>query len=70
MEMHWAAEMALRLLSARAEGEASGWQPWLDSLPQSVVTPVEFNDAEVALLTLPGTVQVRRWQWQCAARDL
>jgi hypothetical protein len=71
--MHWAAEMALRLLQQRhaaqqhsssssSSGSSSSggsfWQCWIDSLPQAVVTPVEFTADEVQALVLPGTIQV------------
>jgi hypothetical protein len=80
LEIHWAAEMALRLLqqrhacrklqtshssssSSKSSNSSSGgdgcfWQPWISSLPASVVTPVEFTDEEVELLVLPSAQQV------------
>lgn len=76
LEMHWAADMALRLLQARHasrqqsngsssrsssasdSSSATFWGPWVDSLPQRVVTPVEFTTQEVEQLVMPSTVQV------------
>jgi hypothetical protein len=78
LELHWAAEMALRLLQARhasrhqhdgssssssSSGSPGSWAPWVDSLPQHVVTPVEFTTEEVEQLVIPSTVQVRRTAW-------
>jgi hypothetical protein len=69
LEMHWAAEMGLRLLQARhasehGHGSSGGstvdWGPWIASLPARVVTPVEFTTREVEALTIPSTVQVCR----------
>lgn len=73
-DMHWAADMALRLLQSRHASKHSKltssdnnssssdhpafWVPWVDSLPQQVVTPVEFTSAEVQQLVIPSTVQV------------
>lgn len=83
--MHWAAEMAFRLLEERhacrsssaassssnggssnggsstSDGGSGCWQQWIDSLPLSVVTPVEFTTEEVEQLVLPSTVQVRQY---------
>jgi hypothetical protein len=71
--MHWAAEMGLRLLQERhacrtnsssnssssSSKDACFWGPWMESLPQSAVTPVEFTAAEVQQLVMPSAVQVR-----------
>jgi hypothetical protein len=71
--MHWAAEMGLRLLqerhscrtnsssssSDRSSEDACFWGAWIESLPQSAVTPVEFTAAEVQQLVMPSAVQVR-----------
>jgi hypothetical protein len=71
LELHWAAEMALRLLQARHASSSSSsstpsdasspafWGPWVKSLPQRVVTPVDFTTEEVQQLVIPSTVQVR-----------
>jgi hypothetical protein len=78
LELHWAAEMALRLLQARhasrhQHGGSSSrspgfWGPWVESLPQHVVTPVEFATEEVMQLVIPSTVQVRTAPWpHCSA---
>lgn len=67
LRMHWAAEMALRLLRERAAGAASSWQPWLDALPARVATPVEFTPREVQALAVPTTVQVRAIACCCSA---
>jgi hypothetical protein len=64
--MHWAAEMALRLLQERhaaqqnnsSSSSSSFWQPWVASLPEHVVTPVEFTEEEVQALVLYSTIQV------------
>jgi hypothetical protein len=76
LELHWAADMALRLLQARhasshqqnssskgtsRSSDASSpafWGPWVDSLPQHIVTPVAFTTEEVEQLVIPSTVQV------------
>jgi hypothetical protein len=71
LDMHWAADMALRLLQARhasrqqassssssSSSEPAFWVPWVDSLPQRVVTPVEFTAQEVQQLVIPSTIQV------------
>uniref|UniRef100_A0A383V998 SET domain-containing protein n=1 Tax=Tetradesmus obliquus TaxID=3088 RepID=A0A383V998_TETOB len=67
LQMHWAAEMGLRLLQERhahrhsssSSSSSSGgfWGTWVDSLPASVVTPVEFTAAEVQQLVMPSAVQ-------------
>jgi hypothetical protein len=63
--MHWAAEMAMRLLQARhacrsgGGGAGSEWAPWIDTLPGRVVTPVEFSPAEVERCGVPSTIHVR-----------
>jgi hypothetical protein len=65
--MHWAAEMAVRLLQERhatqnhssSSSSSSCWEPWIASLPQHVATPAEFTADEVQQLVLPSTVQVR-----------
>jgi hypothetical protein len=65
LQMHWAAEMGLRLLQERHAHHSSSsssegfWGIWIDSLPQHVVTPVEFTAAEVQQLVMPSAVQVR-----------
>jgi hypothetical protein len=77
LEMHWAAEMGLRLLQERhacltnsssssSNGSSNNggndqgfWGPWIDSLPHSAVTPVEFTAGEVQQLVMPSAVQVR-----------
>jgi hypothetical protein len=62
--MHWAAEIALRLLQERhaqqsdSSSGSSFWQPWIASLPERVVTPVEFTEEAVQALVLPSTIQV------------
>lgn len=66
LEIHWAAEMALRLLQARHasqhqqhhQHDSVDWGPWIASLPERVATPVEFTTSEIEQLVLPGVVQV------------
>ncbi|KAF8065588.1 hypothetical protein HT031_003189 [Scenedesmus sp. PABB004] len=59
LEMHWAAEMALRLLREHHAAGAGGsaWEPWLASLPRDVPTPVEFTQREVELLAVPASIR-------------
>lgn len=83
LEVHWAAEMGLRLLQERhacrnssskgstidrSESCSGGfWGAWVESLPRHAVTPVEFTAAEVQQLVMPSAVQVGCWQEACAA---
>ncbi|KAF6251907.1 hypothetical protein COO60DRAFT_577679 [Scenedesmus sp. NREL 46B-D3] len=73
LEVHWAAEMGLRLLQERhacrnssskgstidrSESCSGGfWGAWVESLPRHAVTPVEFTAAEVQQLVMPSAVQ-------------
>jgi hypothetical protein len=76
--MHWAAELALRLLQERhaaqnIDSSSSGssfWQPWIASLPERVVTPLEFTEEEVQALVLPSTIQVRCNCYNCHINNL
>ncbi|KAL6765411.1 hypothetical protein V8C86DRAFT_797283 [Haematococcus lacustris] len=54
LQMHWSAEMAVRLLVERSAGPASAWAPWLAALPAHVATPLEWSAAEVAAVGDPG----------------
>ncbi len=50
-ELHWSVEMALRLLRDRhacRRAQAAQWCTWLDSLPRTVCTPLEFGPAALA----------------------
>ncbi|KAF6253661.1 hypothetical protein COO60DRAFT_1703728 [Scenedesmus sp. NREL 46B-D3] len=73
LEVHWAAEMGLRLLQERhacrnssSKGSTNDrshscsggfWGAWIESLPRHAVTPVEFTAAEVQQLVVPSAVQ-------------
>lgn len=45
--------------ASASSSDSSCWQPWIASLPQSVVTPAEFTSEEVQQLVLPSTRQVK-----------
>ena len=60
MQNYWNVRMALRILYEKRLGTASAWKPYIDVMPASFSTPLNWSDRELAELQFPPLVDELR----------